>query len=360
MEFNQIIKKYRNVVDKELNIFFDSKINNAKDKFLRECYSYIKEFTLREGKRIRPIAAIMAYKAINDSDEEKIYPVSISPEIIHASSLIHDDVMDEDFLRRNKDTMHKIFEKYFKKNFSDSSYDGDLFSSHSKRFSLSMAILQGNMLNLLSNSCILESKIDEGKKNKAVEIFNDAYCKTNEGQILDLLISAKEKASEEEYVLMASSKTGPLISASVKFGAMLNDAKDFQIDALGRYANSVALAFQIYDDIMDLSNAIGKGREIGTDIRKGNKTMIVIKALEKCDEEQKKFLLSVLGNYKASNNEIEKFIAVIKEMGALDYAKDYANKKVMEAKEYIKKAKLNEEGNKFFDEFADYAVKRES
>ncbi len=358
MEFNQIIKKYRNIVDKELNIFFDSKINNAKDKFLRECYSYIKEFTLREGKRIRPIAAIMAYKAVNGSDEEKIYPVSIVPEIMHASSLIHDDVMDEDLLRRNKATMHKIFEKYFKKNFSDAVYDGDLFSSHSKRFSLSMAILQGNMLNLLSNSCILESELDEDKKNKAIGIFNDAYCKTNEGQILDLLISAKGNVAEEEYIIMALRKTGPLISASAKFGAMLNDAKDFQIDALEGYANSVALAFQIHDDVMDLSNAMGKGRKIGTDIRKGNKTMIVVKALEKCNEPQKKFILSVLGNYKASNEDIKKFVGVIKETGALDYAKDYANKKIVEAKEYIKKAKLNEECKRFFEEFAEYAVSR--
>lgn len=359
MEFSQIIKKYRNVVDKELEIFFDNKINNAKDKFIRECYGYLKEFTLREGKRIRPIAAIMAYKAVNGSDEGKIHPISIVPELMHASSLIHDDIMDEDLLRRNEDTMHKIFEKYFTKNFSDADYDGDLFPSSSKRFSLSMAILQGNMLNLLSNSCILESKLSEDKKNKAIKIFNDAYCKTNEGQILDLLVSAKGKVSEEEYVLMASSKTGPLISASVKFGAMLNDAKDFQIDALGRYADSVALAFQIHDDVMDLSNAAGKGREIGTDIRKGNKTMIVIKALEKCDEEQKEFLLRVLGNYNALDSDIKNFIEIIKETGALDYAKDYANKKVMEAKEFLKKAKLNEEGNRFFDEFAEYAVKRE-
>ncbi len=358
MEFNHIIKKYRNIVDKELNIFFGNKINNAKDKFLRECYRYIKEFSLREGKRIRPIAAIMAYKAVNDFGEEKIYPVSIVPELIHASTLIHDDVMDEDFLRRNRDTMHKIFEKYFKKNFSDTDYNGDLFSSYSKRFSLSMAILQGNIVNLLSNSCILESKLDENKKNKAIGIFNDAYCKTNEGQILDLLISAKGKAAEEDYIMMALCKTGPLISASVKFGAMLNDAKDFQIDALGGYANSVAIAFQIYDDIMDLGNAIGKGRKIGTDVRKGNKTMIVVKALGKCNEEQKELLLSVLGNYNALDSDIKGFIGVIKDTGALDYAKEYANKKIIEAKEYIKKANLNEEGNGFFNEFAEYAASR--
>ena len=358
--FDKTLDKYRNIVDKELNTFFDNKLSNIKekDKFLRECYNYIKEFSLREGKRIRPIAAIMAYKAVNGLEEEKIYPVSIVPELIHASSLIHDDIMDEDVLRRNKDTMHKIFEKYFKKNFSDANYNGDLFSSSSKRFSLSMAILQGNILFSLSKSCILDSKIDADKKNNAIEMFNDAYRKTNEGQILDLLISANKNAGEADYVRMALAKTGPLISASIRLGAMLNDAKDSQLDAFEKYANSVALAFQIYDDIMDISKAMEKGREIGTDIKKGNKTLIVIHALEKCDRKQKELLLSVLGNYNALDSDIKEFIEIIKNTGALDYAKDYANKKIAEAKGYLKRANLNEEGNNFFNKFADYIALR--
>jgi len=301
MEFNQILEKYKDIVDKELESFFDNRLRKVDDEFLKISYGFLKEFVLRTGKRLRPIAAIMAFKSINDSNEEKMYPLSIVPELFHASSLIHDDIMDEDFLRRDRPTMHKIFEDYFKKNFSDVNYNGDLFKSHSKRFSLSMAILQGNILFSLSKSCIFDSDLDDNIKNKSLEIFNNAYNKTNDGQILDLLISVNKNFNEQEYIKMITAKTGPLFSTSIKFGAMLNNAKDFQLEALDKYATNIALAFQIHDDIMDLGKTMGKGRT---------------------------------------------------------YAKDYAFSKINEAKKYLKKTGLDEENNRFFNEFADYVVSR--
>ena len=116
MEFKQILDKYGLIVDEELNNFLNKKIDSAKDEFLKNSYSYLKEFVLRSGKRIRPILTIMAYKAFKGSDEEGIYPLSIAPELYHAPSLLHDDIMDEDLLRREKDSMHVVLEKHFKKN----------------------------------------------------------------------------------------------------------------------------------------------------------------------------------------------------------------------------------------------------
>ena len=129
---------------------------------------------------------------------------------------------------------------------------------------------------------------------------------------------------------MAAAKTGPLVSASIKVGAMLNNAKVSQLNNLDKYANSVALAFQIHDDIMDISSTMGKGRTIGTDIKRGNKTLLIIKTFEKSNNKQKKFILSVLGNNNASDAEIKKAIGIIKDTKALDYASKYANKKIID------------------------------
>src|SRR3989338_779108 len=225
MEFLETIEKYKGIVDRELSSFFDTQIEGLQDDFLKESYSQLKGFALSPGKRLRPAGMIMAYRSIKEAGEEKIYPLSIVPELVHCSTLIHDDIMDEDKLRRNKPTMHKIFKQKFKEGFNDRSYYGDLFSSYSKRFSVSMAILQGNILNSLFCSCIENSKLKEGLKNKAIGIFNDAYIKTNNGQILDLLISAKDIVTEKDYLDVASAKTGSLFSASLRFGAMLNGAK---------------------------------------------------------------------------------------------------------------------------------------
>ena len=358
MEIEQILKKYRYIVDKQLNIFFNKKIDETQDQFLKTSYNYNKEFVLRPGKRIRPIATIMAYKSIKDSNEKKIYPVSIVPELFHTSSLIHDDIMDEDLLRRNKPTMHKIFELYFKRNFIDKNYKGDLFGSLSKRYSISMAIIQGNILYSLANSCIINSKLRDDIKNKSLKILNLAYRSTNEGQIYDVVMPSKDVSDEEEYIKMTMGKTASPLAASMIFGAILNNANHFQLKNIKKYGLCVGLAYQIHDDSMDINKAMSKGRKLGSDIRRGNKTLMIIKALQNSNEKQKKFLLKVLGNNKATKAEIEKSIDIIKNTSSLDYATVFAKKKIIEAKKHLKKANLNNLGNKFFSDFADYVVKR--
>ncbi len=359
MEFADIVEKYKGIVDAEIGKFFDAKIAILQDDFLKESYTYLKEFVLGPGKRLRPVSMIMACNAVNGSDVEKAYPLSIVPEMVHCSTLIHDDLIDEDKVRRHKPTMHKLFEQKFREKFNDRHHYGDLFSSHSKRFAVSMAMLQGNILNSLVSSCIMESGLKESLKNKAIKMFNDAYLKTNEGQMLDLAISEKDIVAEEEYVRMASAKTASLFSASLKFGAMMNNAKPSQLDALDKYSDAVALAFQIQDDLMDISREMEKGRAIGADIRKGNKTLIIVNALGKCSEDDKKALLGVLGS-NTSEKDMEKAIEIIKASGALEYSLNYANELAKAAKEHLKKAKLNEVGNKFFEDFADFVVKRSS
>ncbi len=357
MEFENIIEKYRNIVDAEIGKFFDAKIALLQDDFLKESYGHLKEFVLGPGKRLRPVSMIMACNAVNGIGGEKAYSLSIVPEMVHCSTLIHDDLIDEDKIRRHKPTMHKLFEQKFREKFNDRHHYGDLFSSHSKRFAVSMAILQGNILNSLVSSCIAESGLKESMKNKAIAMFNGAYSKTNEGQMLDLAISEKDIVAEEEYLRMASAKTASLFSASLKFGAMMNNARPSQLDALDKYSNAVALAFQIQDDLMDLSREMEKGRAIGTDIRKGNKTLIIVNALGKCSEDDKKALLGVLGS-STSEKDMEKAIGIIKASGAMEYSLNCANELAKSAKEHLKKAKLNEAGNKFFEDFADFAVKR--
>ncbi|MBI2134787.1 polyprenyl synthetase family protein [Candidatus Woesearchaeota archaeon] len=360
MDFEQILEKYRRIVDRELNAFFDKKTGQEKDDFLKASCSHLKEFTLRPGKRIRPIAAIMAYKAIKDSYEESIYPVSIAPELFHASSLIHDDIMDEDRLRRNKATMHRIFEDHFKKKFKDKKYPGELFDSHSKRFSVSMAIIQGNLLYSLSFSSILESGLDDKRKSLSLRILNDGYCNTNKGQVFDLLMAADEKIDEKSYIEMAMGKTACPLSAAILFGAALNNATDSQLRHLEKYSMLAGLAFQIQDDIIDISEGMDKGRDIGSDLKRGNKTLMVIRALRVGDEKQRKTILDIIGKDKTTNTRTREAINAIKETGSLSYASDYAKNRIKEAKKCLEKANLSREGHEFFSNFADYTITRKT
>ena len=159
---------------------------------------------------------------------------------------------------------------------------------------------------------------------------------------------------------MAMGKTASPLSAAILFGAALNNANPYQIEKLEKYSLLVGLAFQIQDDIIDISERMNKGRGIGSDLKRGNKTLIVMKALQEGDERQRKIILNILGSDKAANSQTRKAIKAIEETNSLKYASDYADNKVKEAKKYLKKAKLNREGHEFFSNFADYVVRRKT
>src|SRR3989338_8710990 len=356
MEFVQILDRYKLIVDRELDDFFSGKVKEANDNLLRTSYSYLREFVLRPGKRIRPIATIMAYKAMDGKDEKAIYGPSIAPELYHASSLIHDDIMDEDVLRRGKETMHVMLENYFRKNLPEREYNGNIFGSSSKRFSVSLAIMQGNLLYALANESIIRSKLKDMIKTVSLDICNRAYAHTNEGQMFDIMMSSLNLPAEKCYMDMATHKTAMPIAASIKFGAVMASADDESARNLGNYGLCIGLAFQIKDDIIDITS--DKGRELGADIRKGNKTLIAIKAMEKISGQDKKILLAALGNQKADGDEVNQAIDVIRKSGSIEYAEEYAEKKIAEAKELLKKTKINAEGFEFFSKFADYTIKR--
>ncbi|MBS3102181.1 polyprenyl synthetase family protein [Candidatus Woesearchaeota archaeon] len=357
MEFQEILSRYKRIVDGNLAVFLEGKIKNANDSFLKTSYSFLKEYALRGGKRVRPIATIMAYKAVGNSNEEKIYLPALSTELFHCSSLIHDDIMDEDSLRRNKPSMHKLMEKYFLRKSDEASYNGDIFSKESRRFSVSMAILQGNILYSLAESCLIESDFSKKMIVQAVEVANNSYRTVNHGQMFDILLAGKSNLSEKEYLHMAANKTAKLIEGAIEIGALFGNASLRQKTALKNYAINAALAFQIQDDIIDVTEGMKK-RRLGSDIRKGKMALVTIKALSKANKIQKNFLLGVIRNKNPSESDIKKYINIASQTKAIEHSKKTALEKIKMAKSCITEAGLKKESLKFFIDFADFMVDR--
>ena len=164
MNFSDELSKYRKIVDKELGVFLNRKIKDASsDPFLKELYLCIKEYVMHGGKRLRPIMLIMAYKAFNGKNEKEAYIPSLSLELLHNSTLIHDDFMDEDELRRNEPTVYKKIKGYFLKNFNEVSYNGPLFNRLSSRFAVANATLAGNLLFSMCLSVLPTKELVTGK-----------------------------------------------------------------------------------------------------------------------------------------------------------------------------------------------------
>ena len=193
------------------------------------------------GKRVRPILCLAASEAV-DGFHESIMPVACALECIHTYSLIHDDLpaMDNDDLRRGKPTNHKMFGE-------------------------AEAILAGDGLltfafDLLSDSQLYEKGFDQ-QRLQVIHIIAKAAGSLGMvgGQSIDIASEGKD-VSFETLRTIHRCKTGALITASVRAGAVFGGANSSQLSALTQYGNNIGLAFQIVDDLL---NATGTEEELG-------------------------------------------------------------------------------------------------
>jgi geranylgeranyl diphosphate synthase type I len=159
----------------------------------------------------------------------------------------------------------------------------------------------------------------------------------------------------EEYLKMIRKKTGALLEASVEIGAVMADCNEEERKALKEYAKRIGLTFQIQDDVLDLIGDKKKiGKPVGSDIREGKKTIIIIHALKTLDEDEKKRLLEILGNKDIGDDEIKEAIEILKP--SIEYAKELMKQKTVEAKSFLKIFDKNR--RKVLEDLADFIINR--
>src|SRR3989344_5545737 len=165
----QILQNIKEQVEEELERYFNKKINNASNEISKEALEFLKDYTLRGGKRLRVAMLIHGYGCFKEISRD-IIKAGMAMELIQSYLLIHDDIMDKDELRRGKDTMHVMYEKKY--NVKDK-----------KHFSISMAICVGDLAAALANQILLETNFEN--KEKAVKIMNQILESVVDGQFLD-------------------------------------------------------------------------------------------------------------------------------------------------------------------------------
>lgn len=245
-DFKQYINEKRKLIDDFIIKYFNPPISppSLHDSVL---YSLT-----AGGKRLRPILCISAYEACGG--RENIVPYATAIEFIHTYSLIHDDLpaMDNDDLRRGKPTNHKVFGE-------------------------AIAILAGDGLlteafSILSNTTY--ANITPKTLLRVIsEISNASGLRGMvAGQALDLISEGKEP-DRETVKFIHLHKTASLIRASVKAGALLAEASEDRVSCLDKYGESIGLAFQIVDDILDIEGTTEEmGKPKGSDIERGKMT----------------------------------------------------------------------------------------
>ncbi len=217
------------------------------------------EYTLASGgKRIRPALTLAACNMFSE-DVEKAVPAALAFEVFHNFTLLHDDIMDNSPIRRNKPTVHK-------------------------KWNSNTAILSGDAMMIKAYELL--SELPSGILKKILPLFNKTALEVCEGQQYDMNFENCDNVSEEEYLKMIKLKTSVLIAAALKAGATVGGADDKDADLLYEFGINLGLAFQIRDDLLDTyadTNIFGK--KTGNDIITGKKTFLLITALQKSDAE---------------------------------------------------------------------------
>ncbi len=289
------------------------------------------------GKRLRPCIALTACEAVGGRPEDAIESAA-ALELLHNFTLIHDDIMDRDEFRRNVKTVHELWGE-------------------------PVAIIAGDALFAkVFEAVAANARRLKLESERVVELF-DTISKASfelcRGQAFDMVFEDRRSVSEKEYMGMVSGKTGALTEASAKVGALLGKGEPKQVEALASYGRLIGVAFQMQDDVLGVAGNQKKfGKPIGSDIREGKRTLVMIKALSTAPKRDRAILLRVLGKRDASKQEIEAAIEVLKRSGAVDYVAEQARKFVADAKSKLAPISKSRAKEILFA-LADFVVERE-
>lgn len=314
--FNDIDIKRKLVLLKK-NIIFIKQIKQKSIKYI------FKNFKLLAGKSIRGLLVLITTEALVNKINRASINTAIAIELLHQATLIHDDIIDDSYKRRGELTLHK-------------------------KIGYELSVLMGDFLFSYVNSLIFKQK-----SLLLMKIFSDTVKDICEGEIEEIYNKNNISLKEAQYFEIIKKKTASLIKASVLCGAVF--AGKYSNKFLSDYGLYTGIAFQIKDDILDLSSSAKKiGKTAGTDMKEGKVTLPFILALKNADNKEKKLMKDLFKKRK-----VKQLIKFIKKNNGIKDSFLIAQNYISKAKEQLNKVKFKNIKNKLqLEKIADYAINR--
>jgi geranylgeranyl diphosphate synthase type I len=326
-------------------------VNSAIDDYLpmaepERLYEASRYLLLAGGKRLRPTVSLLVSEALLDvdptaesytefptlsGDRIDVLAAAMSIEIIQSFTLIHDDIMDDDALRRGVPAVHE-------------EYDVDT------------AILAGDTLYSKAFEILTQTGARPENGLRATHKLATTCTHICEGQALDVGFEGRTEVPPEEYLEMVESKTAVLFGAAAAIPPILLDADDEVVEALHQYAIEAGSAFQIQDDVLDLtvpSERLGKQR--GSDLAEEKETLITLHARQQGVDVDS--LVDADSPEELTEREVEAAVATLEESGSIDYARTTARDLVAKSKSRLAVLPDNEPRGLLAD-IADYLITR--
>ena len=355
MNIKEELGLFKAKIEPELKVFLDKAIKSSKENnfITTGALQQVKKITLSGGKRLRPALMYWGYMGVGGKDEKEIIKTSVSIELIHIFLLIHDDIIDNDPKRHGVETIHCKYKKLGRmiaKGKRDSTHFGN-----------SIGIVVGDIVNALGNRVLFDSKFDAALIIKALSRLQDIIARVAVGEAQDVFIEHSRVANEKEVLDMYKNKTAKYtIEGPLHLGAILGGASDELLSKISNFAVPIGVAFQIQDDILGIFGDEQKiGKPVGSDIREGKQTLLVVRALKNATKSQKEILHSLIGKKDITLAEIEEFRDIVRKTKALEYANTLAKKLIAEGKAELANIGFDKKTEKILLALADYMAKRE-
>ncbi len=329
MDIEKILSQRASVFDRALT-------GNLAPREPKTFYDALRYIPLSGGKRLRPIIAMLTCEVVGGVPENTI-PFGVSLEYMHNSTLVHDDIIDNDKWRRGMPTTHE-------------------------KFGLPFAILAGDALigeTYKMLSYLAPPELKSVTYKELIRSIAIAAKNFYEGEALDIEFAERFDVSIPEYMIMIEKKTGQLYYLAGKGGALIGKGSRKEVENLAEYGLLFGLMFQMKDDLLNVltkQSSLGK-QLIGSDILNGKRTLMVVHTLSRANIKQKKKLKKILGNAKATQKDVMEIIDIFKKLGSIAYAQNKLNEFSHQAKELIAPFEKSESKD-LLTALAEYSVTR--
>lgn len=336
------LTKYEDIIKKYLKESLSSYSGNL-SHYINNYFGWIDEegnliHDSYQGKAFRPSICMLMCEAMGGNVAAASVS-SISIELVHNFSLIHDDIEDNDKVRRHKPTLWATW-------------------------GIPKALVTGNSILALGNK-ELEKLKKYGISNSSIfysqKLLTESYLKMMEGQFLDISFEKLKFVNQNDYLKMIGLKTGALIECSVLIGAATSGKELTEDDLINiqNFGKSLGLLFQIRDDILGVWGTNKTGKPVGADIKKKKKSLPIILALSTEYNSNKRSLTEIMENDFISENEIQRFIEIMEKIGIKDKCEQMALSQLENIQNTLKNIPIDPYFAKDFSQIGDFLMYRE-
>lgn len=282
------------------------------------------------GKRIRPVLCLMGNELFGPIHKDA-WHVANAIELFHNFTLIHDDIMDGAPLRRGMPTVHE-------------------------KYGQSTALLAGDVMFVVAYDYI--NKISVNYLSAIISIANKMAKEVCEGQQLDMDFERIDEVSFDEYIHMINLKTSVLLGASLKMGAVINGAGEWDQQQLYEFGRKLGLAFQVQDDFLDaFGNPQKFGKQVGGDIKANKKTFLLIHAFETASHSEKTKLKDVI--FSNNENKVSEVLTFFKKFKVDEWARELKEKYLQQALDHLDEISVERERKEPLRKLAHFLIERE-